>query len=382
MPHGIRYCLLAKGVLVTDEQLRVDSTQSTAEISAPKLAYLPPMPADLSIPIGLIGCGGVAAYHLGAYRDAGLNVVALCDIDESRAKERRESFYPAADVYADYTEVLARDDIRVVDIAVHPEPRTPMIEAALEAGKHVLSQKPFVLDVDKGARLADLADERGLKLAVNQNGRWAPHFSYIRQAVAGGLTGDVTAAHFAVHWDHRWTQGTVFDEMPHLILFDFGIHWFDMLSCVIPNREPVRVFASAARASGQTNKAPLLAQVSVEYEGAQASLTFDGSTVHGASDTTFVAGPSGTIASTGPDLNHQSVTLFTPEGVANPALAGDWFENGFLGTMTELLCAIEEDRAPANDARGNLRGLELCFAAMKSADDGEAKTPGSIRRVD
>ena len=50
--------------------------------------------------------------------------------------------------------------------------------------------------------------------------------------------------------------------------------------------------------------------------------------------------------------------------------------------MTELLCAIEEDRAPANDARGNLRGLELCFAAMKSADDGEAKTPGSIRRVD
>jgi predicted dehydrogenase len=44
----------------------------------------------------------------------------------------------------------------------------------LRAKKHVLSQKPFVLDLDTGARLADLADEMGVKFAVNQNGRWAP----------------------------------------------------------------------------------------------------------------------------------------------------------------------------------------------------------------
>ena len=52
-----------------------------------------------------------------------------------------------------------------------------MIETALAAGKHVLSQKPFVLDLDDGTRLADLADESGVVLAVNQNGRWAPHLS-------------------------------------------------------------------------------------------------------------------------------------------------------------------------------------------------------------
>ena len=53
---------------------------------------------------------------------------------------------------------LARDDIDVVDITTHPAERPPLIETALTAGKHVLSQKPFVLDLDVGRRLADLAD--------------------------------------------------------------------------------------------------------------------------------------------------------------------------------------------------------------------------------
>ena len=71
--------------------------------------------------------------------------------------------------------------------------------AEIRAGKHVLSQKPFVLDLDTGDRLASLADERDCRLAVNQNARWAPHFSYMRQAVASGLIGEIQAVHFAVH---------------------------------------------------------------------------------------------------------------------------------------------------------------------------------------
>lgn len=164
---------------MTDDDLRIDSKQTTETVDAPDLPYLPPVPEQPAPPIGLIGCGGVTAFHLEAYKKAGYPVVALCDMDKERAEERRESFYPDADVYTDYRDLLARDDIRVVDIATHADIRPPMIEAALQAGKHVLSQKPFVLDLDEGERLANLADERGLKLAVNQNGRWAPHFSYI-----------------------------------------------------------------------------------------------------------------------------------------------------------------------------------------------------------
>ena len=105
----------------------------------------------------------------------------------------KKEFYPDADVYGDYRDVLKRGDIEVVDIATHPPERAAIIEAALTAGKHVLSQKPFVLDLDVGLRLADLADQRRLRLAVNQNGRWAPHFSYIGEAIQAGLLGQVTA---------------------------------------------------------------------------------------------------------------------------------------------------------------------------------------------
>ena len=97
----------------------------------------------------------------------------------------------------------------------------------------MLSQKPFVTDLAVGKRLADLADKMGVTLAVNQNARWAPHFSYLREAVRGGLVGDVEGAHCDVHWDHSWVKGTAFETTPHLILYDFAIHWFDFITTLM-----------------------------------------------------------------------------------------------------------------------------------------------------
>jgi len=332
--------------------------------------------------IGLIGCGGITATHLRAYKDAGYNVVALCDAAEERAEARRKEYFPRALVFTDHRKLLRRDDIDVVDVATHPEERLAIIRDAMKAGKHVLSQKPFVLDLDAGRRLCDLADAKGVKLAVNQNGRWAPHFSYIRHAISAGLIGDVTAAHLAVSWDHNWCAGTPFDKVHHLVLYDFAIHWFDILTQFMGGRRAKRVFASTARAANQRTKPPLLAQVLVEYEGAQATLSFDASTGIGPRDGTFIVGTQGTIGSTGPDLAHQTVTLTTAAGSASPRLSGTWFPGGFHGTMGELLCAVEDKRQPSNNARDNLRSLALCFAAARSADTGKPQIPGRVRRVE
>src|SRR5436189_1012418 len=113
------------------------------QITVPQLDYRPRDPASYRPAIGLIGCGGISAYHLAAYREAGYNVVALCDLYEDRARDRQAHYFPQADIYTDYRELLRRDDIEVVDIATHPPERAPIIEAALLARKHVLSQKPF-----------------------------------------------------------------------------------------------------------------------------------------------------------------------------------------------------------------------------------------------
>ena len=101
---------------------------------------------------------------------------------------------------------------------------------ALNAGKHVLSQKPFVENLDDGRELVELAARRKLKLAVNQNGRWAPHLAYIREAVRAGLVGEVTGVHVEIRWNHGWIAGTPFEAVDDLILWDFGIHWFDFLA--------------------------------------------------------------------------------------------------------------------------------------------------------
>jgi len=97
------------------------------KIAAPRLPYLPRDPKSYRPNIGLIACGGITASHLRAYKKAGYKVVALCDLIEQRAQDRRKEFYPKADVYTDYRDVLAREDIEVVDIATHPKDREELL---------------------------------------------------------------------------------------------------------------------------------------------------------------------------------------------------------------------------------------------------------------
>lgn len=234
------------------------SAEKEKTFTAPDLDYRPSEPDGFRPGIGMIGCGGITEEHLAAYRRAGYRVLALADIDVDRAEARRKEFFPEADVATDYSDLLARSDIQVADITTQPAERFPIIEAALAAGKHVLSQKPFVLDLDRGEHLVQLAKANGVRLAVNQNGRWAPHFSYLRTAVKEGLLGELASAHFRVHWDHGWVEGTPFEKVRHLILYDFAIHWFDILSCIMGNRPPRRVFASATRSVTQQVSPPLL----------------------------------------------------------------------------------------------------------------------------
>jgi predicted dehydrogenase len=367
------------------EQIKDDYSLSgraaQTRIAAPELPYRPRDPRAYRPAIGMIACGGITEYHLTAYKQAGYHVVALCDLIEERARKRQQQFYPDAFVTTDYREVLAREDIEVVDIATHPRERLPLIEAAIRSGKHVLSQKPFVLDLDIGERLVNLADWQGVRLAVNQNGRWAPHFSYIRQAVKSGLLGDLISVHVGVHWDHTWTVGTPFENIRDLVLYDFAIHWFDIVRHLIGDRKIEQVYATRSRAVGQTARPPMLAQAVAQFDGGQASLVFDAHVPYGPQDHTYIAGTKGTLCSIGPDLSEQTVTLTTAEGIATPQLEGAWFPDGFHGTMGELLCAIEEGREPLNNARENLQSLAFCFAAIASATEGVPKTPGEVRRL-
>lgn len=350
------------------------------DIDAPDLPYLPPTSRQYWPRIGVIGAGGIVAAHLDAYRTAGWVVAAICDRSRAKAEARAVEFAPKAMVTDRYEDILDDPSIDVVDITPHPADRVPIIEAALKAGKHVLSQKPFVLDLARGEHLVRLAKDNGVKLAVNQNGRWAPHLSWMREAVRAGLIGDVQSVHISLHWNHGWIAGTPFEKIEDLILYDFAIHWFDFVASVTQGRAQ-SVVAMAANASGQTAKVPLMAQVLVRMKGGQASFVFDGGATYGPRDSTYISGTKGSLQSDGPDLGRQTVTLTTDQGRAQPKLQGTWFNDGFRGAMGALLVAIEDDTEPANGAAENLHSLAMAFAAIQSRREGREVAIGDAVRI-
>ena len=343
---------------------------SASAFVAPVLDYRPPTPRNYQPRIGLIGAGGISEYHLRAYQRMGWHVAAIADRTLAKAQSRADAFAPNARVTSDFNSVLEDPSIDVIDATPHPQDRLPIIEAALLNGKHVLSQKPFVDDLAKGERLIQLANERGLKLAVNHNGRWAPHFSYMAAAIRAGVIGEVASIDFVLHWDHTWTAGTRFEEIRHLLLLDFGIHWFDIATVFMGGKVPNKVYSSVQRTSFQAMKPPFLASVIADYDGAQVRMNFNAHVKHGQEDRTIIAGSKGTLRASGPGLNDQQVTLWTEQGQASVPLLGNWFESGFEGTMGELLCAIEDNRQPSNSASSSLKSLAFCQAAIKSADQG------------
>lgn len=339
-------------------------------IAAPALPYGPPAPKTYRPKLGLIGCGGITEHHLKAYRKSSWEVAAFYDASPAAAEKRRAEYYPGAKVCASVAELLAITALEVVDIATHPDVRGPLIEQAITAGKHVLSQKPFVLDLAAGARLVGLAQAAGVKLAVNQNGRWAPYFSYLRHAVRAGLVGEVGSVDIAINWDHTWTAGTAFEKIRHLVLYDFAIHWFDAVYSFFGGAAAQSVYAALTPAPGQTLKPPLVAASVVTFAQGIATLTFNGCSRFGAQESCTIVGTKGTLRAVGGICAIPAVELTTTEGVARAELTGSWFPDGFRGTMGELLCAIEEGREPENSATDNLKSLALCFGAMKSADEG------------
>lgn len=351
----------------------IRAMSQSKELAVPVIPHHPPKPNNPAAHrIGLIGAGGVSDYHLKAYAAAGWNVVAIADHTLEQARVRRDAYFPSASVGSEGEALIRRADITILDITPHPAERMPLVRLALEAGKHVLSQKPFVLDLRDGEELVALAEAKKVKLAVNQNGRWAPHFHYLRQAVHSGLIGEVHSVDFNVQWDHTWVTGMErFESIPHLVLFDFAIHWFDIATCLLRPERAETVTALVATCSGQRFRPPALATVVIQYPRAQIRMSFNAHTLYGEEDVTTVVGSRGTLRSRGANLNDQpAVDVHLAKGQGRVPLVGRWLEDGFTGTMGELLCAIEEDREPENSARSNLPALELCFAALRSADQG------------
>lgn len=124
--------------------------------------------------VGIIGNGGICkGVHLEEYlNDVRFEVVALCDIIEERAQYLKDNYFPNADVYTDYKELLKDETIDSVDICTPNYLHSIIAVAAFEAGEHVFCEKPDAVSVAGTVRMDEAAKKAGKTLMVMRNNRF------------------------------------------------------------------------------------------------------------------------------------------------------------------------------------------------------------------
>jgi predicted dehydrogenase len=125
------------------------------------------LPPKTDYGIGIIGCGSIVNHaHLPAYRKFGFKVVACCDIREEAARQTAERF-GILKWFTDYRHLLDLPEVEIVDIAIHQQGRVEIVQAAAQAGKHILIQKPFAHDMENALAMVEVCEKFGVKLMVN-----------------------------------------------------------------------------------------------------------------------------------------------------------------------------------------------------------------------
>ncbi|GII80748.1 oxidoreductase [Sphaerisporangium rufum] len=313
----------------------------------------------------------------------------LCDLDQERARAvlgRYTTVRPTASV----EQVLADPAVQAVAIATPARTHFDLVRAALDAGKHVLVEKPLTPTYAEGAKLVALAEERGRVLMLDHTFCYTPVVGRIRELIASGELGDVQFVDSV-----RINLGLVQPDVD--VLWDLAPHDLSILDFVLPaGVTPVAVAAHSSDPIGAGR--PCLAYLTLWLStGAIAhvhvnwlSPTKIRTTVIGGSRRTIVwddVNPAQRLAvydrgvdlsAAGEDERRAALISYRTGDVVVPALPE---REALRGVMAEFAAAIREGRAPLTDGRSGLRVLALLEAAGRSIqNDGiRIELGGSLR---
>jgi predicted dehydrogenase len=140
--------------------------------------------------VGVLGAGAWAEFaHLPGYkRDPRCELVAIADPAAEKAQAFAEKF-DIPNVYDSHEALIARDDIDLVDVCTPSATHFELSWAALEAGKHVLSEKPVAYDYRDTLRAAALAKRQGVKTKLGFTFRYSPAMQYMKELIDQGFVG-------------------------------------------------------------------------------------------------------------------------------------------------------------------------------------------------
>lgn len=201
----------------------------------------------------LCGCGAMAKGWLRAIQSTpeisgAIRIAGLVDLNENTARALAEEFaLTDAVIGTDLRAVLAETKADILFDIVIPQARFAVVEAGLDAGCHVLSEKPLAASMEEAATLVELAKKAGKIHAVVQNRRFIAGIRRLRRALEDGVIGDLTAIHCDFFLGPHF--GGFREEMKNVLLLDMAIHTFDAARFVA-NEKPLSVFCVEKNPAG------------------------------------------------------------------------------------------------------------------------------------
>lgn len=203
------------------------------------------------ITVGIIGCGGIAnAKHMPSLAKLEqVEMVAFCDILIEKAHESAQKYGNGnAKVYGDYTELLKDDCIDVIHICTPNDSHADITVASLEAGKHVMCEKPMAKTATEARRMVEAAKRTGKKLTIGYQNRFRQDSQYLHKICADGELGDIYfgKAH-SIRRRAVPTWGVFLDKEKQGggPLIDIGTHALDLTLWTMNNYKPKVVLGKA-----------------------------------------------------------------------------------------------------------------------------------------
>jgi predicted dehydrogenase len=361
------------------------------------LNYLPRLPRRKDLGIGCVGAGFIMRdCHLVAYRQAGFNPVAIASRDPAHARAAAEA-HGIARCHPTYQDLLADEAVAVLDVAVPPDAQPAVIREAVRHHGHVrgiLAQKPLAMSYREAKECVDLCERAGVVLAVNQNMRYDQSVRALKDVLGRGWLGEPVFGSIDMraipHW-MPWSEG-----LPSLSTFIMSIHHLDTFRYWFGT--PDRVLAST-RPDPRT-RFPHEDGINLyvlEYDAGCRAASWDdvwtGPAREGAEGDLSIRWrvegteglARGTIGWPGYPARTPSTLDFTtkrqPGYWFQPRWKEVWFPDAFVGTMAQLLCALEDGTEPEVSGRDNLETIALCEAVRAAAREHRVTTVREFQKA-
>jgi predicted dehydrogenase len=301
-----------------------------------------------------------------------VDVAGYVDTDPYALDALREAAnVPAEKCFESLKEAIAATQPQAALITTALPSHVAVTKAALDAGLHVLIEKPFAPSVEAAKQLVGMAADRNLVLMVSQNYRFFPAPRAIAALVREAKLGQL----FEVSIDfRRYSPGQgrhALEEQP--LLVDMSIHHFDLLRLIL-NRRPERIFCEAWSPEWATFGGPSVGVASIAFEGGVV-VSYRGSWVTSGPVTPWAGEwrmefEHGELFWTSKDddgMLRDRVVVRSRNGKTRTLTLPEVRRTGPSGTLTEFANAIETGREPETSGRENLGTIALVEAAVESA---------------